>query len=54
MIDTLDIYTKLRVTGLTAKQSEAIAKVLFRIHSARSNVAVTEKEVRPDLSRRVK
>ncbi len=56
MIDTLDIYTKLKATGLTAKQAEAIAKVIFRVHSARSNGAVAEKETeaRPDFSRNVK
>ena len=54
MVDTLDIYTKLKATGLTAKQAEAIAKVLFLVHSARLQGAVVEKEARPDLSRRVK
>lgn len=44
MIDTLDIFTKLRATGLTAKQSETIAKVIFLVHTARSHGAVVEKE----------
>ena len=54
MIDTLDIYTDLKGTGLTAKQSEAIAKVIFRVHSVRRNVAVAEKEekTRPDSSQK--
>ncbi len=55
MVDTLDIYTKLKATGLTAKQSEAIAKVIFLVHAARSNGAVAEKEAktRSDFSRKV-
>ena len=55
MVDTLDIYTKLKATGLTAKQSETIAKVLFLVHSARSNGAAAEKSAvaRPDFSKTV-
>ena len=54
MVDTLDIYTKLRASGLTARQSEAIAKVLFLVHSARSNnvVATNQSEARTAFARK--
>jgi hypothetical protein len=45
MIDTLDIYKKLKATGLTARQSEAIAKTIGLSVADRTTDLLTTKDL---------
>jgi hypothetical protein len=56
MIDTLEMYKKLKVAGIKARQAEAITKAIAFAHTARSNdlQAKKEAEVRTGFPREVK
>jgi hypothetical protein len=56
MIDTLEMYKKLKAAGIKARQAEAITKAIAFAHTARSNdlQAKKEAEVRTGFPREVK